>query len=575
MFDPEDLSEMKEKELWAMLADAELLDEFRIRQELRSRLWQQKEFVQVTAMCDQIIRVAKLLDEDESVIADYLYTKGSAHFNAREYEEAVTAYSNSAEIYGAIGSQYQLAEALWAKADSLYSLDQDSSAADIALESSRLYESENSLSEAGRSMFLHAKALFYSDREEDALEAAIEARNLYRVNGNTVDVAYVDNFRVTILDYLNRKQECIEILRVCLFIWQTLPTDSHTLEWEAITAKRLAHFLLHTGEIHESIEYYNLAKTKFKECEKFEEIAACEFGIAQCQDELENFDEAIKSFLQARALADVNGKDELAINAEVSRAISLHRSERYEEARALNLRILNELEQSQNPENFDTAHRVRVRAADNALELKEWHNVLEILRGFSGYPNFEPVVQISVWSQSIESRALYELGKFDEAYQIVDKALLATTDDLATWVTAFLYEIRGRILFDRNDRKALQDLVHAIALHLANDKIERAKLLSENFLPTNNSSKQLFDDLKEETEKTETKTSNKPAGVHIELGVEGIVQGEGACPHCGKIFSDLAIHFTYAHRVQRCLTCGSELVGLLALENHELTAHAF
>jgi tetratricopeptide (TPR) repeat protein len=573
MFDPEDLKEMKEKELWAILSDSEIFDEFNIRRELRNRLWQQNEYGQVVEMCDHIIRVARIIDEEEAVIAGEYYTKGSAHFNAKEFLAAVEAYGNASAMYEKIGDQGQLANSLWAKADSLYQLDDDQLSADLALQSSRLFESENSIADAGKSMYLRARALYYSEQYEESLNAVIEARNLYRVIGNTEDVAYIDNFRVTILNTLSRPEECIEVLRVCLFIWQTLPTNSHTLEWQAFTARRLADFLFRGDAIDEAMEYYEQAKLNYKECEKFDEIAACEYGIGKCQDTLGKFDEAMKSFLQARALADVNGKDELSVDAEVARAISLHRSRRYEDARLLNLRILSGLESNLSSDNNDTAHRVRVRAADNSLALNEWENAIYLLDQLPDYPNFEPVLQIVIWAMSIRARALFELGRFEEAYRVADNAIGETNESLINWVTAYLYEVRGKILLFDENRDGIQDLAHAIALHLANDEDNQARILSEYFLPTNDFSRQLFQNREIESENRDDDAPVKSESMEISSPLDGLNPNSNQCGHCGHIFVDMVSHYTDAHLLVKCETCGSEIAGMLALESHEKVRH--
>jgi tetratricopeptide (TPR) repeat protein len=573
VFDPEDLKDMKEKELWALLADVEILDEFNIRRELRNRLWNQGEYGQVVEMSSQVIRVARLIQEEEDVIAGEYFTQGSAHFNTREYSEAIEAYTKASEIYANLGDQYQLANSLWAKADSYFKLDLGQEAADIALESSRLFEAENSLSEAGRSMILRSRGLYYSNNFEEALSASIQARNLYRTIGNTEDVAYVDNFRVTILNSLSRPDECIEILRVCLFIWQTLPVESSTIEWQAYTSRRLAELLHKAGESQEAIEYYESAIEKYKQCEKFAEIPLCEYGIGNCYDNLDNFDAAIRSYLQARALADVNGKDGLAIDSEVSRAISLHRSKRYEEARTLNLRILSNLELEMKPDYFDTAHRVRIRAADNSLALNEWQTVLEILDGFPDYPDFEPVLQIVLWSMSIRARALFALGQIDDAYRVADDAIGGTTEDYINWVTAHLYEIRGRILLLETNREGIQDLAHAIALHLANNEDEKARELSEYFLPTNDVSLMLFANRDSANDLELESSPNESIEMDSSNPSELKLQNNSDCPQCGHKYADMVSHYTDAHFKSSCELCGEEIAGMLALESHHRVRH--
>jgi hypothetical protein len=84
----------------------------------------------------------------------------------------------------------------------------------------------------------------------------------------------------------------------------------------------------------------------------------------------------------------------------------------------------------------------------------------------------------------IQARALYKLGREDEALAVADSALKITTEEFVSSVTGHFYEIRGLVLNHKNKREGKRDLAHAIALHLANNLDDRARDLAEHFMPS-------------------------------------------------------------------------------------------
>jgi hypothetical protein len=206
--------------------------------------------------------------------------------------------------------------------------------------------------------------------------------------------------------------------------------------------------------------------------------------------------------------------------------------------------------------------------------LNDWNSVIEILDGLPDYPNFQPVLQIVIWSMSIRARALFEMGSFEDAYKVADDAIGETTEDLINWVTAYLYEVRGKILLFEEDRGGIQDLAHAIALHLANSEDDRARLLSEYFLPTNDVSRQLFQNTEIEAESRNSDSPNKAESMEISSPLDALNLSDGQCAHCGHFYVDMVSHYTDAHLPMKCNTCGSEEAGILALESHEKVRHS-
>jgi tetratricopeptide (TPR) repeat protein len=481
MFDAEELAKLPDKDLWAAFDGAENDSErLEIYSALKDRLWDKDEYNTIIGLSDRMCELAKELGDLETA-GRHRYTQGSANFNIKSFPDAAQAYGLAAEIAAEIGDQVNLAQALWAQADSYLAMNDFENALTTALESAQIAESESRETLAGNAMFIHSKALYRLDREEEAILALEETRDFYRHAGNSNSVAEVDDYRVTVLEYLARYVEANEYLRSCLLVWESRKNN----EWIAYTNRRLAWNLTKVDEYVDAIPYFEAAKNKYFEIDRISEIPECEYGIGSSYHHLGEHEKGIQFLTQARALADANGNDFYAIRSDMMRAVSLHTLERFEDAKVLNFKLLHTLENRKDHDYDDDAYLVRTRAADNALKLENWAEIIEILAKSPTNPEFVPQTQILIWRMSIKARALLKLSREDEAFAEVDAALKLTTEAFENWVTAFLYEVRGLVLIHKNKREGERDLAHAIALHLANGQDEIARTLSAHFMPSN------------------------------------------------------------------------------------------
>ena len=188
--------------------------------------------------------------------------------------------------------------------------------------------------------------------------------------------------------------------------------------------------------------------------------------------------------MQASALADANGADWTAYEADWMRAIAFHNDDQFEAAKQLNLKLLATLEKKGDARSIENAYPVRARAADNALAQENWAEALSILENTPSLGEFVPSTSWLLWRMQIQARALYKLGREDEALAVADSALKITTEEFVSSATGHFYEIRGLVLNHKNKREGKRDLAHAIALHLANNFDERARDLAEHFMPS-------------------------------------------------------------------------------------------
>ena len=470
--------EMSEKDLQIALPDSSLEDQIEIWRRLQSFAWERREFGSVTAITQNIYDLA-LKTNALHFAANAKYTQGSAHFNLEEFEPSKDAYLECAKIAGQAGLQSELANALWAAADASYSLLQYEEALSLAKNSEEIAKSEELFLIAGRAAFLQMKALYYLDQEPEALEAGSVARGYFRQIAEIQEVAKVDDYAITILFYLGHVDEAVEIARDVLLKWSI----QGEIDWIAYSNYRLAVALKKQKNFEESNYYLQIAKNKYLEAGIISRVAECEYEIGDNCFELDQFEEAIEKFLSAKALWDGVGNDWGVTKSDAIRAICLHNLDRNSEAKKLNLRILSEIEEIDQEKYQDMSYVVRARAADNALNDENYEEVLQILKDGPDFGTFQPSTHILIWRLTLQARALYALGRDDEALVATTSAMELTDEDSLNWNSGFIYEIRGNVLLKKERPEAELHLAHAIALHLANGYTDRAAELSKIFIP--------------------------------------------------------------------------------------------
>jgi tetratricopeptide (TPR) repeat protein len=479
MHDPNDLAKMQYKELWTAFDEAEGEEKLELYGALKDRLWDMQDYNTIIGLSDRMCALAVELG-DPVTAGLHKFTQASANFNLESFQEAAIAYGIAADFAAETGNQSQLAERLLNKADSYFSLEDYENSLTTSKEAATIAEAESLEKMAGNCMYTHAKSLYLLDRDEEAIDALEDARNHFRNAGEAAWVADVDAYRVRILNYHDRYDEALPYLRSSLIVWQTLKNTN----WEAFINFRLAENLRLNNNETESIPYYEVAIARYSEIEKFTEIPKCELGLGRAYLQLDDYANAIQHLVQASALADANGAEWTAYEADWMRAIALHNDEQFEAAKQLNLKLLATLEKKGDTKSIENAYPVRARAADNALAQENWAEALSILENTPSLGEFVPSTGWLLWRMQIQARALYKLGREDEALVVADSALKITTEEFVSSVTGHFYEIRGLVLNHKNKREGKRDLAHAIALHLANNLDNRARDLAEHFMPS-------------------------------------------------------------------------------------------
>ena len=473
-----DFDEMSENDLRAALADANIEQQIEIWRRLANFEWERRDYGNASAIYQTVYDLS-ISYSDPLSAQKAKFSQGGAFFNNNEFSEAKDSYLVSADLCSQEGLQSALAESLWAAADSALSLDNYDEALRLALESERIAELEADNVIAGKAAFIAMKALNITRREEEALEKRISARDYYRNIGDIAQVSRIDDYAVGVLWDIDRFDEATEISRDVLLKWMT----NGDPEWIAYSNYRVGICLQKELKCEESISYLETARLKYLEVQKVARVADCEQEISRNLFDLDRYEEAIQKLLSSRSLWDGVGNDWQAIRCDALRAVSYHMLGQYLEALKLNTRLMGLLWNESDNRSKELEYLVRGRAADNALALEDYQSVLRILAESPELGEFAPPTNLLIWRITLQARALYELGREDEALVAANNAMELTDDELINWNTGFIYEIRSNVLLHKNRKEGEKDLAHAIALHLANGYNERAIELSKYFIP--------------------------------------------------------------------------------------------
>ena len=479
MHNPDDLGKMQYKELWTAFDEADGEEKLELYKALKDRLWDMQDYNTIIGLSDRMCALAVELADPETAGA-FKFTQAMANFKLGSFLDAAVAYGIAAEFAAEIGNQSQLAECLLNKADSYFSLEDYENSLTSSKEAATIAEEESLEKMAGNCMYTHAKSLYFLERDDEAIDALEDARNHFRNAGESACVADIDYYRVRILTYHDRYDDALPYLRSSLIVWQSLKNTN----WEAFTNYQLAENLRLNDNATESIPYYEVAIARYSEIQKFTEIPKCELGLGRAYYQLDDYANSIQHLVQASALADAIGADWIAHEADWMRALALHSDLQFEAAKQLNLKLLTTLEKNGDTRSIEHAYSARARAADNARAQENWTEALSILENTPSLGDFVPSTGWLLWRMQIQARALYKLGREDEALAVADSALKITTEEFVSSVTGHFYEIRGLVLNHKNKREGKRDLAHAIALHLANNLDDRARDLAEHFMPS-------------------------------------------------------------------------------------------
>lgn len=481
MFDEEALERMTDSELLAALDELPETEHPQILEIQRSRAFDAGLFSEAASLAFRIGEIAKSIG-NQRILARALADEGSALYRNDEYIEAAKKFDESAENYKAVGNQRRAADALYQKAEALLQLDNEESAVVAASEASDFAMMEGEYALVGKSMFIRGRALFYLSREEEAIPDLLNAVENLAIAGLSTLVAEVHEFTGRCLYALDRNEESISYLQKSLIILETIPSELAKRQLPELRQK-IALNLYNLGRHDEAIEILEKAKQEFKDLEDIGWVATCEFDIGDSLQELDRDDEAIQYFLRAETLAESVGNRKLASRALSYRALSHQKERRYEEALDLNRRLIFSEKDRDNADSRELAYGGFTRSLANLIGLERFDEVISNFESPLSWPQFTPNSRDYLASKSFYCRALFAVDKRDAALRVANEGIEESSAEHWNNIIATFFEVRGLLTHESNAKQSEQDIANAIALYLAVGNNQKAKELSELFMP--------------------------------------------------------------------------------------------
>ncbi len=470
--------ERSEAELWTLLGAAEGSERAGLLLELADRKLEQRDVAAAVSMLETAAGLAGDVG-DEGLAGRALEQLGGVQYNHREHEASARAYGAAADHYRNAGWDDRLVSSLWGQADALSRLGLWEEMLRVSDNGLAIADSdENAVGLASLSM-QRARALYRLDREEEALAETGRARDTFRRVGLPSGVADADEFAHGVCMYLGRLDEALELATNCYVLAGSTRSDHDEAEGEL----RLAETHIARTEPEDALVFADKARGWFKEQDDSIGVARAARLRGRALSQLDRDREALDAFVEARVMFDANGWDYDARDCELLRAIHLHALGRFGDAESVNARLAVDFKQEGLAvgEAWSVARRLDNLAAAEG----QWLRMREVAQQWWDTTDSEDATLRSARLRilALWAYALWMSGESDEAFRLSSEALDQMSDDEFDRLTALIFEVRGRCLMSSDDPAGRQELAHAVALHLAHGSVERARELSQVFLP--------------------------------------------------------------------------------------------
>lgn len=482
----EDLQQWPDEDLWSKLGEVEGRERIDILYELGRRASQRDDFATASTLWLEIESTAQELG-DVAVAAEAVRLQGTAAFYAGDPDSAVELYQRAAKGHEEAGRPRDTAGALWCLADTYRVLGDFEAQLQAASESRTIAESEQAHGQAGDACMLQARALYLLNRDQEAVTACEAGRDHFRAAERPEKVAQIDDFAVTVHMYLGNLDEALDLARGCLVLARTSSTDDD----DPYARLRLAEVFQRRGESDLALEHADIAMASYRAGNDLVGAAGCERLRGDALFDKDEPQKALDAFADARVLYDATGHDYDALRCETSYGIVLHYVGDYRQAARVNRRLIAAYDRM-----GDREEELRwsvVRLLDNLLEAEEPDECLEAAETYMQAWPEGVTAEDSTYREflGLYALALDATGKSDQATAVAEHVIAHTPAREANLSTAFCYEVRGRSRLSQDEAAAGQDFSHAIALHLARGRIDRARDLSKYFLPTDGGSRDM------------------------------------------------------------------------------------
>lgn len=474
----DEMQQLPDEDLWAQLGEVTGRERIEVLYELGDRASRRQDYPSATSLWQEMETTATEVG-DAQAAAEAVRLQGVAAFYAGDLDEAVQLYQRAARAHEEAGRLRDAAATLWCLADTYRAAGDFESQLQAATNSRALAEADESPTMAGDACLMQARALYLLNRDDEALQECGAGREYYRTAQAPDKVAQIDDFALTVHLYLGNLDEALELARGCLVLART----SETEEDDSYARLRLAEVFLRRGATEEALGHAEVAMQAFRTRGDLVGVAKCEELRGQSLDDNGESEKALEAFTDARVLFDAVGCDYDALRCETRMAIVLHNMGAYERAAQTNRHLIEAFRDGKGQR--IELHWSVVRLLDN---LHEDGRHDECRQAAEDYQDLWPQDITAADPAYREFLGLYALalekaGSIDQATDIANNVIAQTPAREASLGTAYCYEVRGRSQLEQDEGAASQDFSHAIALHLARGRVDRARELSAYFLP--------------------------------------------------------------------------------------------
>ena len=473
--DTNNLEKVPENQIWSMLNEAELEQKVDLLVELLDRHEKRDQNIEAASFAEQASLEAESC-MSTTTIENLRYRQGLNLWRANQLDDAVMAFLAGVEKYSEPDAKIELSKNLWGLADShlkLSNYDESIYYSQLCVDAAL---ADSAFEIAGLGKFVQGKALYLADREEEAIEACLAARNYKRQEANTAAVYDIDDYIATIYRYLGEYKKAEDLLRNCLTLAEATSRNQSYANY------RLGIVLMDLGQHEEARGHLEIARNFYHEEDDLGSLADCDMALSRTYLGQDHVETALKFTRSATSLWDALGNESGYLRGLERQSILLFTAEQFADAVAMNERVISTIDSSSSDDFLIAKGWAQLRKADDFVALEDWENVLNALIETDQF-GLNSSHEGNLWYYSLRSRALYHLGKHEEAMGIADSGLALTNDSQVDRSTAYLYEIKARVSLEQNRPDKERHLAHAIALHLAFGDVDKAREMSEYFKP--------------------------------------------------------------------------------------------
>jgi tetratricopeptide (TPR) repeat protein len=459
---------------------------------LQERSWDNDEHDSALAWAE---RMESIADKSNlwTNVARAQFSQAEVHYISGQWDDAILDFNRSALTFEGLFDFKEQVRSLLKICDVYESLEEYGEMAKQASIAREIAIREECIQEAGDACFNLAAALHYKDDglsetfnvhdENSALEIANEAIRFYSACANEDDMAYTEDLIARILTSQDKPFDALQIMQKVLAYWQSKNPDNDALDMVGETSIGVGVLLNGLDREQEAIEVFRIGLKAFEEVGDEYQICRLNMWMGDTLMSLGNYEEAIGVYGLAQLIP--NGMDETFVRHRASWQISrcLWYLDRNQEALDLALENLNYF--GKDPyftESFFS--RTILVAARVALDLEKWELLLEVLGRHTEIPTFIPIDGDDIEIDALRAKALYELGRIQDAFDIANAIIEGVTDNELDGPVGISYEVRARILEKLGQSGFEEDYIYATAIYVRVGNMKSAKRTAQRFVPS-------------------------------------------------------------------------------------------